>query len=277
MNETSLYNQLNDASTFTALKELGTAFSKSNILGITSPADGLIVAMTCAMEHISPIAFSRRYNIIGGRLSVKADAIYADFIASGGRCRWIRSDAEVAEAEFSHVKLCPDPLVRSVTMQELINNGVAVDANGRMRSPYVKFPKNMLRARLLSNSIRMIAPGLIHGLYVEEEVVSDIAPPTRTLDLSKPIAQKEVPVQALPKPEPEPEPEPEPASEPKDITELLIEKEAIVNNFLCDKLHWITGEQTWRNLAPRHMDSIKQRTAQFLERAEAYFKEQYDE
>lgn len=273
MNETSLYNQLNDASTFTALKELGTAFSKSNILGITSPADGLIVAMTCAMEHISPIAFSRRYNIIAGRLSVKADAIYADFIASGGRCRWIRSDAEAAEAEFSHVKLCPEPLVQSVTMQELINNGVAVDANGKMRAPYVKFPKNMLRARLLSNSIRMIAPGLIHGLYVEEEVISDIAPPARTLDLSKPTNQREAPVQALP----EPESEPESASEPKDITELLIEKEVIVNNFLCNKLHWLSGEQTWRNLAPRHMDSIKRRTAQFLEKAEAYFKEQYGE
>jgi len=263
MNETSLYNQLNDASTFTALKELGTAFSKSNILGITSPADGLIVAMTCAMEHISPIAFSRRYNIIGGRLSVKADAIYADFIASGGRCRWIRSDSEVAEAEFSHVKLCPDPLVQSVTMQELINNGVAVDANGRMRSPYVKFPKNMLRARLLSNSIRMIAPGLIHGLYVEEEVISDIAPPTRTLDLAKPITQKEAPVQALPEPEPEPE------SASLGMEEVLLANEEPVNMYLT-KIGWIKENQTWRNLSTGQKEKIKAKLDSFIAKAKQY-------
>lgn len=261
MNETSLYNQLNDASTFTALKELGTAFSKSNILGITSPADGLIVAMTCAMEHISPIAFSRRYNIIAGRLSVKADAIYADFIASGGRCRWIRSDAEAAEAEFSHVKLCPEPLVQSVTMQELINNGVAVDANGKMRAPYVKFPKNMLRARLLSNSIRMIAPGLIHGLYVEEEVISDIAPPARTLDLSKPINQKEVPVQALPEPEPEPV--------ALDFEEVLLDHEEPVNMYLT-KIGWIKENQTWRNLSSSQKEKIKAKFDSFIAKAEQY-------
>jgi len=270
---------LNDSQLIQNLQTLGTEFAKSGILGVSNPSQGLIVALTCYTEHISPIEFARTYHIVNGRLSIRADAMQAQFLRQGGRIRWITSTNEKCEAVFSHPEYAPEGVTLSLTIEEMVNSGVAVDGRSQLKQTWKSFPRQMLRARVVSEGCRMLTPGIVAGIYTPEEVSEFGNTPARTLDLSKSTKQEEVPVQALPESESESESEsePEPASEPKDITELLIEKEAIVNNFLCDKLHWITGGQTWRNLAPRHMDSIKQRTAQFLEKAEAYFKEQYDE
>jgi len=261
---------LNDTQLMQNLQTLGTEFAKSGILGVSNPSQGLIVALTCYTEHISPIEFARTYHIVNGRLSMRADAMQAQFLRQGGRIKWLTSTNEECKAVFSHPEYAPEGVTLSLTIEEMVDSGIAVDSRGQLKQTWKSFPRQMLRARVVSEGCRMLTPGIVAGVYTPEEAGEFGNAPARTLDLSKP---REVPVQALP----EPEPEPEPVSEPKDITELLIEKEVIVNNFLCNKLHWLSGEQTWRNLAPRHMDSIKRRTAQFLEKAEAYFKEQYDE
>jgi len=273
MNEISLYNQILNPNGFQQVKELAKELAKSQLLGVNSESQGIVLLLACISQGIDPLTFNNRYNIIQGKVAIKTDYLHSCFLRSGGSVSWKITTNEKCTAEFKHKTYCPNGMTITITLKELIDSGVALDRSGNLKTNYKMHCAAMLRARVLSAGIRAIAPMITDGYYVESEVV-DFTPADRVLDLgSVPTVQGTT--QALP--EPEPEPEPEPVSEPKDITELLIEKEAIVNNFLCDKLHWIAGEQTWRNLAPRHMDSIKQRTAQFLEKAEAYFKEQYDE
>ena len=61
-----------------------------------------ILAMLCDAEGLHPMMAIRRYHIIEGRPTLRADAMQADFQRSGGRIRWEQSDAEVCRAVFVH-------------------------------------------------------------------------------------------------------------------------------------------------------------------------------
>jgi hypothetical protein len=86
-----------------AVLELGKMFHQSQIMNISTPGDGAVLALTCMCEGITPLEFAKTYHIIKGRPSMKADAMSARFRQSGGKCRWINlgDDGKEAKAEFS--------------------------------------------------------------------------------------------------------------------------------------------------------------------------------
>ena len=151
----------------TAIAELGNMFHKSGIMGVATPGDGAVVALTCMCEGITPLEFAKTYHIINGRPSMRADMMHAKFRASGGRVTWINmgDDGKAAEATFEYDG---QSAVIKYTIEDAKN--VVGDKLDKADSNWKKDRGAMLRARLITKAIRILAPELIAGVYTPEEL-----------------------------------------------------------------------------------------------------------
>jgi len=178
-----------------AAERIGAWLAKSKMFGIDNAEAGCILALHSLMIGKSPVEVSREYHIIEGKLSMRADAMLAKFSASGGRVEWLRYDDTEARAKFSS----PDggSIEMAYTMEQARRAGLAT------RGTWQKHPGAMLRARLISSALRMIAPGIVQGLYAPEE-----------LEAASPVETVQVQVQAAEMLRQLPAPAAEPASRP---------------------------------------------------------------
>ena len=151
----------------TAIAELGNMFHKSGIMGVATPGDGAVVALTCMCEGITPLEFAKTYHIINGRPSMRADMMHAKFRASGGFVTWINmgDDGKAAEATFEYDG---QSAVIKYTIEDAKN--VVGDKLDKLDSNWKKDRGAMLRARLITKAIRILAPELIAGVYTPEEL-----------------------------------------------------------------------------------------------------------
>lgn len=157
--EIQLYSKLNDP--LSAITQLGNMFAKSGMFGCDRAEQGQVLAMICLAEMKSPTAIVRDYHIIEGKLSKKALAALADFRNAGGRHKWIKTGDEgkddereaVGEFEFQGNKLTVKFSMADAKKALLI----------RPRSAWDKQPANMLRARVISNAVAMLAPEIYAG------------------------------------------------------------------------------------------------------------------
>lgn len=143
--------------------------------GIVTPQAAAALMLLCQSEGLHPMQALRRYHVIEGRPSMKADAMQAEFMRHGGSIRWVQTDGDVCEAVFSHPTHAPAGYTVRVTLDELYQSGVATAWNkedGRMdlKKMYRQFPAQMLRARVISQGVRMVLPGVVAGIYTPEEV-----------------------------------------------------------------------------------------------------------
>ena len=156
-----------------AITDLGKLFHQSQIMGVSTPGDGAVLALTCMCEGITPLEFAKTYHIIKGRPSMKADAMSARFRQSGGKVRWINlgDDGKEAKAEFSYDG---QTLEIAYTIDDA-KKVMGKDDKGKDRidqpdSNWSKDRGAMLRARLITKAVRIIAPELIAGVYTPEEL-----------------------------------------------------------------------------------------------------------
>ena len=172
-----VYSQIVDP--MAAMEQMGLVLYRSGMFGCGNADQGKLLALACMCERRNPVEMSRTYHIIEGRLSMRADAMQAAFLSAGGRVQWVETTAEICRAKFTHPEFAPDGVEVAVTMKELSDGGVTQGKDG-VKSVYRKFPRQMLRARVISEAIRMIMPQIVAGVYTPEEVgdvhVIDSAP-----------------------------------------------------------------------------------------------------
>jgi len=96
-NALSVYAKISDP--MAAVAQLGEQFFKSQIMRVSTPGDGAVLALTCICEGITPLEFVRTYHIIEGRPAMRADAMAARFLAAGGLIEW----HEIGEAGSRHL------------------------------------------------------------------------------------------------------------------------------------------------------------------------------
>lgn len=164
--EIQLYTKLNDP--ISAIEKLGLMFAKSGMFGCERTEQGQVLAMICLAEMKSPTAIVRDYHIIDGKLSKKSLAALADFRSAGGKHKWIQTGDEAAndadkeaigEFEFQGNKLTVKFSMADAKKAMLF----------RPRSAWEKQPANMLRARVISNAVAMLAPEIYAGDAGEDE------------------------------------------------------------------------------------------------------------
>jgi hypothetical protein len=138
--------------------------------------------MICLAEKKSPVAITRDYHIVQGRLSKKALAALAEFRAKGGKHKWLSSgDAGAARPEdhYAEVQLT-DRDGNSLTYRYSMADA---NAEGLVKkdSRWTKRPGNMLRARCLSNGLGMLCPEIFAG----DDSGDDEIPAESKMDLGK--------------------------------------------------------------------------------------------
>ena len=161
---------------FSELKDVGSMFEQSGMFGCTKQGQGIVLAMTCVMERMTPLRFMQTYNIIEGRPSMKADAMLAKFREIGGSFKITTrtSDEAKIEMEFKGNKLL------SVFTWTEAQNEPFVKANGGGLKKNWSTPRGkmqMLWARAVSDGIRAIAPEINAGIYTPEETADLVEKP----------------------------------------------------------------------------------------------------
>jgi hypothetical protein len=157
-NELSCFNSVND------FEKLANALHRS---GMSRSKEEAFALMAIAQsEKIHPARAVMEYHVIKGKPSLKADVMLARFQEAGGKVKWTKSTDDIASAVFSHPKggeIAISWDMERAKKARLIRSDV-IDTS------WHKYPAQMLRARVISEAIRAIYPGVLSGFYAKEEL-----------------------------------------------------------------------------------------------------------
>jgi hypothetical protein len=155
---------------------LADAIARSNLFGIKTKEQALVLMMIARSEGRDPVEAARDYDIIQGKPAKKAEAMLRDFLVAGGKVEWHELSDIKADATFTH------PQTGSVRIDwDLARANVAGFGGKDM---WKKFPRQMLRSRVVSEGVRTLWPLATSGMYVPEEQ-ADI--PTKASDAGETI------------------------------------------------------------------------------------------
>ncbi len=152
------------------IERMAVSVARSGLFGVKTPDQAMALMLIAQAEGLHPAIAARDYHVINGRPTLRADAMLARFQQAGGKVEWGDYTDQRVVGTFSH------PQGGSVRIEWTTK--MAQDA-GLTRNPTWKsYPRQMLRARCISEGIRTIYPGVAIGTYTPEEA-EDMAPAPR--------------------------------------------------------------------------------------------------
>jgi len=158
---------------FKVLEQIADRIHKSGLFGFRKPEEALTLMLLSLDEGVNPIRAIREYHILQGRPALRADAMLARFQKAGGRVEWHELTDEVARATFYH------PMGGRVVIEWTIERARRAGLLQKSGSNWERYPRAMLRARVISEGVRTVFPGVIVGMYTPEELF-DLAEPNKT-------------------------------------------------------------------------------------------------
>lgn len=157
MNETSELVPVGD------MKQMALAVAKSGLFGMKTEEQALALMIVAQAEGRHPGSAAADYHIIQGRPSLKADTMLARFQRAGGKVEWHDYTDRLVCATFSH------PNGGSLR----VDWDTARARQANLNSPtWRNYPRQMLRARVISEGIRAVYPAVLSGMYTPEEAES---------------------------------------------------------------------------------------------------------
>lgn len=148
--------------TYGELERMAHAVAKSGLFGIKTPEQAVALMLIAQAEGLHPAIAARDYDIIQGRPAKKSQAMYRSFLEAGGKVEWhALSDTHVA-ATFTHAQ--------GGSARIDWDEARAKQAGLWGKDNWRKFPRAMLRARVISEGVQTVFPGAASGMYVPEEV-----------------------------------------------------------------------------------------------------------
>lgn len=155
-------NELTISESCNLIEGLAQAVCKSGLYQIKTPEQAQVLMHLCRSKGLDPIQAVERYHIMnGGRPSMRADAMLAEFQRQGGRVRWLERNERVARAEFAH------ELGGTIEVEWTIE--MAQKAGLLRNQTWSSYPRQMLTARVISEGVRTVLPGVVSGIYTPEE------------------------------------------------------------------------------------------------------------
>lgn len=152
------------------LADVGSAIAKSGMFGVNSDSAGMVLAMTCYQERITPLDFTRTYHIIQNKPTMKSDAMLAKFSEMGGDYKILARTNDKAEL---YMKFKTREHQDSITWEEVQNESYVFNKDGKTLKDNWSTPrrrKQMLWARLVSDMIHVVAPEVNCGIYTPDEI-----------------------------------------------------------------------------------------------------------
>lgn len=157
----STYDRVSDP--MAASTQLGEWIARSGMFGCERVEQGSILALQCIVERKAPLELAKHYHIIGGKLSLRADAMLALYRERGGKVKWLQFDDQAARARWIYDG---NDIELSYTADDAKRAGLLPARGGG----WAKHPAEMMRARLISKAVRMLAPEVCTGTYTPEEI-----------------------------------------------------------------------------------------------------------
>ena len=165
---------------FNDLQGMARAIAASKFAGCETPEQAMTLMLIVQAEGRHPGIIARDYHIIKGKPVLKADAMLARFQEAGGCVQWNELTDLRAEAVFSHPK---GGEVRIDWDIERAKRAGVYQTN----PTWQKYPRSQLRARVASEGVRTILPGVVCGTYTPEEV-DDMEPRTPEYSVQPPAS-----------------------------------------------------------------------------------------
>lgn len=156
----------NEMVQFSAMQEMAKVVAASRLWKtVDSPEKAMGLMLLCQSEGLHPMTAVRRYDLIQGTPTLKSEAQLAEFYSRGGVVKWIKRDDQVCRAKFSHPKHCPDGVEIEWTMEQARKAGLASKEN------WIKYPRQMLSARVQAEGVQVVDPGAGLGMLTPEEAI----------------------------------------------------------------------------------------------------------
>ncbi len=254
-NATAIYQRMPDP--MTAIQTMGKMFAASGMFGCTKQEQGEVLALACMIEGKSPFELMRRYHIIGGNLSMKSTAMLSDFIQMGGEIIWHSALNNTDEARADFVVNGRELRDAAYTIEDAKREGLVSGSNPNWKTR----PAEMMRARLVTKALRMIAPGIVMGVTDDSET-TQIAPTAAPL-LTATVSDGGV----SQVPAPEPAPEPEPALEAMLLQDGVTEAQAVA---FVASTNLLEEGKTLHDLTPAARKRIMKNYPSFLAKVQAH-------
>jgi len=176
--------------TLDSIKQMADTVVKGRLFpGIQTPEAAVTLMLLCQAEGLHPMQALRRYDLIQNRPAMKTDAMLAEFMRRGGRVKWHTMTETECEATFTSQGV-PDGVKIKWTLEDAKRAGLGGKDN------WHKYPRQMLRARVVSEGVRASDPGVNSGIYTPEEVADFEGPPEKALPARKLDPEKAVEVLA---------------------------------------------------------------------------------
>jgi len=154
------------------VERVALAIAKGGLFGSKDPNAVLTLCLLAQAEGHHPAVVFRDYHIISGKPAKKAEAMLRDFISSGGKVEWHSLSDEVADATFSH------PFGGTIRIDWTIKRAQQAGISTPM---WKKYPRQMLRSRVISEGVRSVCPSATSGLYEVNEVQDIVAETPRNV------------------------------------------------------------------------------------------------
>jgi hypothetical protein len=161
------------------IKQMAKSLVESGLFGIKDENQAIALMLIAQAEGMHPALAARDYHIIQGKHSLKADAMLARFQQSGGIVKWMQYDDAECIGVFSHPQ-SPEPVTVSWDMERAKQAGITSNPTWK------KYPRQMLKARVVSDGVRLCFPGVAVGVYTPEEHESFAPQAAKITGSSKP-------------------------------------------------------------------------------------------
>jgi hypothetical protein len=165
------------------IQTMANAVVKSQLFGMKTVEQATALMLIAQAEGYHPALAARDYHIIQGRPTLKAETMMARFQQQGGKVDWKTLTDEEVTATFSH------PSGGSATITWTIEQAKKASLTGK--DNWKNYPRAMLRARVVSEGIRTVFPGVVLGVYTPEEV-QDIPTHPKSRDMGTAVVVEAV-------------------------------------------------------------------------------------
>ena len=182
-----------------AVKDLGNVIAKSQMFGCETDAQGQVLALHCLVKRCDPLSLVEAYHLMHGKLTLKAEEMLARVVNDGGTYEIIEHSPIAAEIKITYrgrthrerfawedAKL--EPFVYAGKPKDIMPTLLAGQYDKLTIATNYATPRRRMQhlwARVVSDTVRVVAPNLLRSRYTPEEMhqvaIEDDKSPASTL------------------------------------------------------------------------------------------------
>ncbi|HEX5430151.1 MAG TPA: hypothetical protein VFX17_03705 [Patescibacteria group bacterium] len=167
-----------------AMKEMANVFFQSRALPshIQNAAQLMMIMQAGKELGMLPMESITNLYIVNGKVTLQGSGMLTKVLRAGIKVEWVSESETEAVVKLSG--LGRPAYVSKFTMAEAQKAGLTG------KDVWRKYPKNMLRWRALTNGARVFCPDVIQGMYMMEEIATnvDMGSDGEFIEVTKPAA-----------------------------------------------------------------------------------------